>query len=75
MQDFLETMADVFEVDVEDLDMNEPFREVEKYEFDSLKGFAIICAFEEDYGVELAVDEFLECETLADLWARTGQGD
>ncbi|HAM16453.1 MAG TPA: hypothetical protein DCP91_11495 [Eggerthellaceae bacterium] len=72
MQKFLETMADIFEVDVEDLDMSVPFRDVEAYDFDSLKGFAIICAFEEEYGKEVSVDTFLECKTLADLYALTG---
>ena len=74
MQDFMETMADVFEVDVEDLDPEAPFREVEAYEFDSMKGFAIICAIEEDFGVEMPVDDFLECKTISDLYRYATKG-
>ena len=63
MEEFLPKVAEILEVESVTPDFR--FREIE--EWDSLKGFSIIVLMEQDYGKEMSVETFLECETVGDL--------
>ena len=63
MEEFTAKIADILEVDSVTPDFR--FRTVD--EWNSLKGFSIIVLMEQDYGKEMSVEEFLECETVNDL--------
>lgn len=67
MEKFLEDMADVLEVEREDITMDTNFRE-DVEDWSSMMGFSILVLLEDDYDVKLSVDEFMKCETIADLY-------
>ena len=69
MEQFLELVADVFEVEPEEISMETVFRD-EIDGFSSLVGFALIIMMEDEYGVRVSVDEFLECKTIGDLYKK-----
>ena len=69
MEQFLELVADVFEIEVTDISENTNFRE-DIEDFSSMDGFSLIVMMEEEYGYKMSVDEFLECETVSDLYKR-----
>lgn len=66
MEKFLELMAEVYDVEVEQITMTSDIREIEG--FSSLVGFSIIVTIEDEYGVSISVPEFLACKTIADLY-------
>lgn len=67
MEKFIELAAEVFEVEPNEISMNTVFRE-EIDGFSSLVGFALIVMMEDEYGVRVPVNEFLECKTIGDLY-------
>ena len=69
MDNFIELAAEVFEVEPEDISMDTVFRE-EIEDFSSLVGFSLIVMMEDEYGVKVSVDEFLECKTIGDLYKK-----
>lgn len=69
MEKFLELAAEVFEVEPEDITMDTVFRE-EIEDFSSLVGFSLIVMMEDEYGVRVPVDEFLQCKTIGDLYKK-----
>ncbi len=69
MENFLELVAEVFEVEPEDISMDTVFRE-EIEDFSSLVGFSLIVMMEDEYGVRIPVEEFLECRTIGDLYKK-----
>ena len=69
MERFLELVAEVFEVEPEDISMDTVFRE-EIDGFSSLVGFSLIVMMEDEYGVRIPVPEFLECKTIGDLYKK-----
>lgn len=69
MENFLELVAEVFEVEPEDISMDTVFRE-EIDGFSSLVGFSLIVMMEDEYGVRVPVEEFLECKTIGDLYKK-----
>ena len=69
MENFLELVAEVFEVEPEDISMDTVFRE-EIEDFSSLVGFSLIVMMEDEYGVRVPVEEFLECKTIGDLYKK-----
>lgn len=69
MEQFLELAAEICEVDPEDISMDTVFRE-EVEGFSSLVGFALIVMMEDEYGVQVPVDEFLACRTIGDLYRK-----
>lgn len=69
MEKFLELMAEIFEVEVEQISLDTDFRK-EIEDFSSLMGFSIIITMEEEYDVKLSVGEFLKCKTLADIYRK-----
>ena len=64
---FVEKIAEILEVTPEELALETDFRNDTPY-WDSLKGFGMLVLLEEDYGLKMPVDEFLECKTLADIY-------
>ena len=69
MEQFIELVAEVFEVEPEDISMDTVFRE-EIEDFSSLVGFSLIVMMEDEYGVRVPVDDFLECKTVGDLYKK-----
>lgn len=69
MEKFLELVAEVFEVEPEEISMDTVFRE-EINNFSSLVGFSLIVMMEDEYGVCVPVDEFLKCKTIGDLYRK-----
>ncbi len=69
MEDFLELVAEVFEVEPEEISMDTVFRD-EIENFSSLVGFSLIVMMEDEYGVRVPVDEFLQCKTIGDLYKK-----
>lgn len=66
MEKFLELMAEVYDLEPEDIKPEDKIREIEG--FSSLTGFSIIVTLEDEYDAKLTVDEFLACETIQDLY-------
>ncbi|MCD8103936.1 MAG: acyl carrier protein [Lachnospiraceae bacterium] len=73
MEQFINLMAEIMEVEPEEIGSGTEFREAT--EFDSMMGYSMICMVEEEYGKEITVDQFLECKTIHDLYtAATAEG-
>ncbi len=66
MDKFIELMAEVYDLEPEDIKAEDKIREIEG--FSSLTGFSIIVTLEDEYDVKMTVDEFLACETIQDLY-------
>lgn len=69
MEKFLELAAEVFEVEPEEITMDTVFRE-EIEDFSSLVGFSLIVMMEDEYGVRVSVEDFLNCKTIGDLYRK-----
>lgn len=69
MEKFIELVAEVFEVEPEEITMDTVFRE-EIDGFCSLMGFSLIVMMEDEYDVQVSVDEFLKCKTVGDLYKK-----
>lgn len=69
MENFIALTAEVFEVEPEDINMDTVFRE-EIEDFSSLMGFSMIVMMEDEFGVRVPVEEFLECKTVGDLYRK-----
>lgn len=72
MEQFLELVADVFEVEPEDITMDTVFRDMD--DFSSLVGFSLIVMMEDEYDTKVSVDEFMECNTIGDLYKKCVKG-
>lgn len=68
VEQFLEYVAEVFEVESEKLSMETDFR-AEIEDFCSLMGFSMICMMEDEYGVRVTPEQFIQCRTLGELYA------
>ena len=66
-QKFIENVADIFEVEPDEVSMDMDFRK-DIDEFSSLIGFSLIVMMEDEYGVKVSVDDFLKCVTVRDLY-------
>lgn len=66
MEKFLELMAEVYDLETGEIAPDDDIREIEG--FCSLIGFSIIVTIDDEYGVDLTEDEFLECKTIRDLY-------
>ena len=69
MEKFLELIAEILEVDPSELSADTDFRK--ECDFDSLRGFSMICMIEDEYGKTVSVETFLKCRTLGDLFEQT----
>ena len=72
MDDFLELVAEVFEVEPEEVHPETEFR-TELPDFSSMVGFSLIVMMEDEYGVRVPVETFLECKTVGDLYAQVSK--
>ena len=68
MEKFLELVAEIFEVEPNDISKETVFRDLD--DFSSLVGYSLIIMMEEEYGVRISVDEFMECNTLGELYQK-----
>ena len=68
MNEFLEKVAEILEMESVTPDFE--FRTVA--DWDSMKGFSIIVLMESDYGKVMSVEDFLKCQTVADLATYAG---
>jgi len=66
MNDFLEQMADIVEVDEDEMDAEQPFRDYEAW--DSLAVLSTLALIEEDYDVVVSNEELRGVTTLKQLW-------
>jgi acyl carrier protein len=72
---FINEIADIIEADPQALSLESDFRESADF-WSSLVGFALLTFLEDQYGQVLSVDEFIECKTVGDLYARAhGKGE
>jgi len=69
MEKFLELVAEVFEVEPEEVKMESDFRE-DLPDFSSMVGFSLLVMMEDEYGIRVPVEEFLECKTVEDLYKK-----
>lgn len=69
MEKFIELVAEVFEVEPDEITMDTVFRE-EIEGFSSMIGFSLIVMMEDEYNVRVSVEEFLECKTIGDLYRK-----
>ncbi len=69
MDKFIELVAETFEVEPEGITMNTNFRD-EIDGFSSLVGFSLMIMMEDEYGIKISVDEFLQCKTVGDLYRK-----
>ncbi|MDT3386355.1 MAG: acyl carrier protein [Bacteroidota bacterium] len=69
MDKFIELVAEVFEVEPEEITMDTVFRE-ELGSFSSMIGFSLIVMMEDEYGVRVSVEDFLKCKTVGDLYRK-----
>ena len=68
MEKFLELVAEIFEVETDEISMDTVFRD--RDDFSSLVGFSLIVMMEDEYDVKVSVDEFMECHTIGDLYKK-----
>ncbi len=68
MDQFIELVAEVFEADPEGITAETPFRDIDG--FSSLVGFSLIVMMEDEYGVNVPVDQFIACKTVGDLYQK-----
>ena len=68
MEQFLELVADVFEVEPEEITMDTVFRDMD--DFSSLVGFSLIVMMEDEYDTKVSVDEFMDCVTIEYLYKK-----
>ena len=69
MENFIQQVAEVFEVEPNEITMDTVFRE-ELGEFSSLIGFSLLVMMEDEYNVRVPVNEFLGCKTVGDLYKK-----
>ena len=69
MQDFIEFIAGVMGVDPAELNADTAYGEFEKW--DSLMHMRMIMEVEEEYGIEIPIDEVPEIRTLKALYEYT----
>jgi acyl carrier protein len=66
---FLESMAEIMEVEVDQINANTKFRD--EVDFDSLCVLSTIAVIDEMYGKSLTAEDLDDAETLADLFELT----
>ena len=69
MEKFIELVAEIFEVEPNEISIDTVFRE-DINNFSSLVGFSLIVMMEDEYGVKVPVEEFLKCRTIGDLYSK-----
>lgn len=72
MEKFLELVAEIFEVETDEISMDTVFRDLD--DFSSMVGFSLIIMMEDEYDTKVSVDEFMECNTIGDLYKKCVKG-
>ncbi|MDR2137324.1 MAG: acyl carrier protein [Synergistaceae bacterium] len=67
---FINEIADIIEADPQTLSLESDFRESADF-WSSLVGFALLTFLEDRCGAALSIDEFIESQTLGDLYKKT----
>ena len=67
---FIEEIAEIIETDASELTMESYFRESADV-WSSLTGFSILIFMQDRCGVNIPVDDFLNMNTVADLYSTT----
>lgn len=67
---FIEDIAEIIEADVKDLTFESNFRESADY-WSSLTGFCILVFLQDKCSTPLSVEDFLEMNTIAELYDAT----
>ena len=67
---FIEEIAEIIETDAYELTMESDFRESADF-WSSLTGFSILIFMQDRCGVNISVDDFLNMNTVADLYSTT----
>lgn len=66
-KNFIGNIAEILEVEPEKLSMDTEFK-TDEFEWDSLKGYAMIVMMEEEFNADVSVKEFIEVKTVGDLF-------
>lgn len=66
MEKFLEFVAEIFEVDMNDISMETEYKKFEKW--DSLMMMNLVMEVEAEYGVMIPMEKFGDIKTLQDLY-------
>ena len=69
---FIEEIAEIIEADPTTLTLDSDFRESADY-WSSLTGFSILIFMQDRCGVKVSVDDFLEMNTIGDLYKAASQ--
>ena len=69
---FIEELAEIIEADPTTLTLDSDFRESADY-WSSLTGFSILIFMQDRFGVKVSVDDFLEMNTIGDLYKAASQ--
>lgn len=70
MQEFLEFIAKIFEVDSSKISLATAYQSIEQW--DSLMQLRLVAEIEEEYNVEIPIDEVPEIKTLGDFYKYIG---
>ncbi|MDF2657017.1 MAG: hypothetical protein K0R19_3491 [Bacillota bacterium] len=65
-QRLLENMAEILEVEAEELTLDTEFRD-DRFCWDSLKGYAVLVMLEEEFDAQVTVNDFLKASRIQDL--------
>ena len=68
MQDFINFVARVMEIDSSEINEDTAYGQHEKW--DSLMHMRLVMEIEEEYGVNISSEEFLQCQTIGDLYKK-----
>ncbi|TFC70145.1 acyl carrier protein [Cryobacterium sp. TMS1-20-1] len=68
MNNFIVKIAEILEMEPSQLSSATNFR-ADSLDWDSMRGFSILCMLEDDYDLSLSVNDFLECLTVEDLYS------
>jgi acyl carrier protein len=68
-QEFINEIAGIIEADPQTLALESGFREAADF-WSSLVGFALLTFLEDCCGTMLSIEEFIECQTVGDLYAK-----
>lgn len=71
MNRFYALLAEILEVDESELSLTTDFR-TDIPDWDSMRGFSILCMLDDEYDVNMGVPEFLACESVGDLYKAVG---
>jgi len=67
MDTFLEFVANIFEVDKETLSLDLAYASIPQW--DSLMHLRLVSEFEDEYGIEIAIDDVPNMKTLKDFYS------